>query len=420
MSGNNQQHKGVDMNKRVILSAATVAAVIKSAKAFRAARGGLSRAITTAKTVLVSLGKSDFEAFSLRWSDLSVFAVRVFETEDYTYRPDGGFEIVIDLDGLIAALSSRKGSAVEVFERDGKINFTSDGGETYAALQEQMPVSEYVAGDAAEFPEAASVGESGARGGATVGGLQFRSGVKAADAIVGAGADKTFWDYKKFRAVGFRKNAMTATDGKRLTVFRASDFDAFGDDNAAWSTPLAACKIAAELLSDEIIRVAHNADEKTVVFSWFRYGFDQGRVVARDAEFNVLPLYESATAGINRDGEIEISFSSIRELSKAIRLVDESKSEGVEVEVHADLPRAIFFSSELVETKAVGLCVCGELEDDVKKNFSVTYLLSALKAVNYRPGQVKVILRPNCVVAEIKNGDASCLLCERQRKTIVE
>ena len=408
------------MNKRVILSAATVAAVIKSAKAFRAARGGLSRAITTAKTVLVSLGKSDFEAFSLRWSDLSVFAVRVFETEDYTYRPDGGFEIVIDLDGLIAALSSRKGSAVEVFERDGKINFTSDGGETYAALQEQMPVSEYVAGDAAEFPEAASVGESGARGGATVGGLQFRSGVKAADAIVGAGADKTFWDYKKYRAVGFRKNAMTATDGKRLTVFRASDFDAFGDDNAAWSTPLAACKIAAELLSDEIIRVAHNADEKTVVFSWFRYGFDQGRVVARDAEFNVLPLYESATAGINRDGEIEISFSSIRELSKAIRLVDESKSEGVEVEVHADLPRAIFFSSELVETKAVGLCVCGELEDDVKKNFSVTYLLSALKAVNYRPGQVKVILHPNCVVAEIKNGDASCLLCERQRKTIVE
>ena len=408
------------MNKRVILSAATVAAVIKSAKAFRAARGGLSRAITTAKTVLVSLGKSDFEAFSLRWSDLSVFAVRVFETEDYTYRPDGGFEIVIDLDGLIAALSSRKGSAVEVFERDGKINFTSDGGETYAALQEQMPVSEYVAGDAAEFPEAASVGESGARGGATVGGLQFRSGVKAADAIVGAGADKTFWDYKKYRAVGFRKNAMTATDGKRLTVFRASDFDAFGDDNAAWSTPLAACKIAAELLSDEIIRVAHNADEKTVVFSWFRYGFDQGRVVARDAEFNVLPLYESATAGINRDGEIEISFSSIRELSKAIRLVDESKSEGVEVEVHADLPRAIFFSSELVETKAVGLCVCGELEDDVKKNFSVTYLLSALKAVNYRPGQVKVILRPNCVVAEIKNGDASCLLCERQLKTIVE
>jgi len=415
MSGNNQQHKGVDMNKRVILSAATVAAVIKSAKAFRAARGGLSRAITTAKTVLVSLGKSDFEAFSLRWSDLSVFAVRVFETEDYTYRPDGGFEIVIDLDGLIAALSSRKGSAVEVFERDGKINFTSDGGETYAALQEQMPVGEYVA-----FPEAASVGESGARGGATVGGLQFRSGVKAADAIVGAGADKTFWDYKKFRAVGFRKNAMTATDGKRLTVFRASDFDAFGDDNAAWSTPLAACKIAAELLSDEIIRVAHNADEKTVVFSWFRYGFDQGRVVARDAEFNVPPLYESATAGINRDGKIEISFSSIRELSKAIRLVDESKSEGVEVEVHADLPRAIFFSSELVETKAVGLCVCGELEDDVKKNFSVTYLLSALKAVNYRPGQVKVILRPNCVVAEIKNGDASCLLCERQRKTIVE
>ena len=408
------------MNKRVILSAATVAAVIKSAKAFRAARGGLSRAITTAKTVLVSLGKSDFEAFSLRWSDLSVFAVRVFETEDYTYRPDGGFEIVIDLDGLIAALSSRKGSAVEVFERDGKINFTSDGGETYAALQEQMPVSEYVAGDAAEFPEAASVGESGARGGATVGGLQFRSGVKAADAIVGAGADKTFWDYKKYRAVGFRKNAMTATDGKRLTVFRASDFDAFGDDNAAWSTPLAACKIAAELLSDEIIRVAHNADEKTVVFSWFRYGFDQGRVVARDAEFNVLPLYESATAGINRDGEIEISFSSIRELSKAIRLVDESKSEGVEVEVHADLPRAIFFSSELVETKAVGLCVCGELEDDVKKNFSVTYLLSALKAVNYRPGQVKVILHPNCVVAEIKNGDASCLLCERRRKTIVE
>ncbi len=405
------------MNKRVILSAATVAAVIKSAKAFRAARGGLSRAITTAKTVLVSLGKSDFEAFSLRWSDLSVFAVRVFETEDYTYRPDGGFEIVIDLDGLIAALSSRKGSAVEVFERDGKINFTSDGGETYAALQEQMPVSEYVAGDAAEFPEAASVGESGARGGATVGGLQFRSGVKAADAIVGAGADKTFWDYKKFRAVGFRKNAMTATDGKRLTVFRASDFDAFGDDNAAWSTPLAACKIAAELLSDEIIRVAHNADEKTVVFSWFRYGFDQGRVVARDAEFNVPPLYESATAGINRDGKIEISFSSIRELSKAIRLVDESKSEGVEVEVHADLPRAIFFSSELVETKAVGLCVCGELEDDVKKNFSVTYLLSALKAVNYRPGQVKVILHPNCVVAEIKNGDASCLLCER---TIVE
>lgn len=405
------------MNKRVILSAATVAAVIKSAKAFRAARGGLSRAITTAKTVLVSLGKSDFEAFSLRWSDLSVFAVRVFETEDYTYRPDGGFEIVIDLDGLIAALSSRKGSAVEVFERDGKINFTSDGGETYAALQEQMPVSEYVAGDAAEFPEAASVGESGARGGATVGGLQFRSGVKAADAIVGAGADKTFWDYKKYRAVGFRKNAMTATDGKRLTVFRASDFDAFGDDNAAWSTPLAACKIAAELLSDEIIRVAHNADEKTVVFSWFRYGFDQGRVVARDAEFNVPPLYESATAGINRDGKIEISFSSIRELSKAIRLVDESKSEGVEVEVHADLPRAIFFSSELVETKAVGLCVCGELEDDVKKNFSVTYLLSALKAVNYRPGQVKVILHPNCVVAEIKNGDASCLLCER---TIVE
>ena len=141
------------MNKRVILSAATVAAVIKSAKAFRAARGGLSRAITTAKTVLVSLGKSDFEAFSLRWSDFSVFAVRVFETEDYTYRPDGGFEIVIDLDGLIAALSSRKGSAVEVFERDGKINFTSDGGETYAALQEQMPVGEYVA-----FPEAASVG----------------------------------------------------------------------------------------------------------------------------------------------------------------------------------------------------------------------------------------------------------------------
>ncbi len=408
------------MNKRVILSAATVAAVIKSAKAFRAARGGLSRAITTAKTVLVSLGKSDFEAFSLRWSDLSVFAVRVFETEDYTYRPDGGFEIVIDLDGLIAALSSRKGSAVEVFERDGKINFTSDGGETYAALQEQMPVSEYVAGDAAEFPEAASVGESGARGGATVGGLQFRSGVKAADAIVGAGADKTFWDYKKYRAVGFRKNAMTATDGKRLTVFRASDFDAFGDDNAAWSTPLAACKIAAELLSDEIIRVAHNADEKTVVFSWFRYGFDQGRVVARDAEFDVSPFYESATAGINRDGEIEISFSSIRELSKAIRLVDESKSEGVEVEVHADLPRAIFFSSELVETKAVGLCVCGELEDDVKKNFSVTYLLSALKAVNYRPGQVKVILRPNGVVAEIKNGDASCLICERQRKTIVE
>lgn len=405
------------MNKRVILSAATVAAVIKSAKAFRAARGGLSRAITTAKTVLVSLGKSDFEAFSLRWSDLSVFAVRVFETEDYTYRPDGGFEIVIDLDGLIAALSSRKGSAVEVFERDGKINFTSDGGETYAALQEQMPVSEYVAGDAAEFPEAASVGESGARGGATVGGLQFRSGVKAADAIVGAGADKTFWDYKKYRAVGFRKNAMTATDGKRLTVFRASDFDAFGDDNAAWSTPLAACKIAAELLSDEIIRVAHNADEKTVVFSWFRYGFDQGRVVARDAEFDVSPFYESATAGINRDGKIEISFSSIRELSKAIRLVDESKSEGVEVEVHADLPRAIFFSSELVETKAVGLCVCGELEDDVKKNFSVTYLLSALKAVNYRPGQVKVILHPNCVVAEIKNGDASCLLCER---TIVE
>ena len=213
---------------------------------------------------------------------------------------------------------------------------------------------------------------------------------------------------------------MTATDGKRLTVFRASDFDAFGDDNAAWSTPLAACKIAAELLSDEIIRVAHNADEKTVVFSWFRYGFDQGRVVARDAEFNVPHFYESATAGINRDGEIEISFSSIRELSKAIRLVDESKSECVEVEVHADLPRAIFFSSELVETKAVGLCVCGELEDDVKKNFSVTYLLSALKAVNYRPGQVKVILRPNCVVAEIKNGDASCLLCERKRKTIVE